>query len=101
MNSKAGGDMRRSMLVLVAVLVTAVVGTGSALAGEINGNGKPTAAPANANSECSFSGLDDPDNDGFVHTQNWGQLSAEQRAFLASIEVTPGTACNGHLSPPK
>lgn len=94
-------NLRRGILVLVTALVAAGIATGSAIAGEITGNGKPTAAPANANSECSFSGLDDPDDDGFVHTQNWGQLSTEQRAFLASIGVTPGMACNGHLNPQK
>ena len=94
-------NLRRGILVLVTALVAAGFATGSALAGEITGNGKPTAAPANANSECSFSGLDDPDDDGFVHTQNWGQLSKDQRAFLASIGVTPGMACNGHLNPQK
>ncbi len=94
-------NLRRGILVLVTALVAAGIATGSAIAGEITGNDKPTAAPANANSECSFSGLDDPDDDGFVHTQNWGQLSTEQRAFLASIGVTPGMACNGHLSPQK
>jgi len=36
-----------------------------------------------------------------VHTQNWGQLSKEERAFLASIGVAPWTLCNGHLSPQK
>ena len=91
----------RTSIVVLVVALFAAFGAGSAFAGEITGNGKPTAAPDNANSECSFSGLDDPDNDGFVHTQNWGQLSKEQRAFLASIGVTPGTACNGHLSPQK
>ena len=91
----------RTSIVVLVVALFAAFGAGSAFAGEITGNGKPTAAPDNANSECSFSGLDDPDNDGFVHTQNWGQLSPEARAFLASIGVTPGTACNGHLSPQK
>ena len=94
-------NLRRGILVLATALVAAGIATGSAFAGEITGNGKPTAAPANANSECSFSGLDDPDDDGFVHTQNWGSLSKEQRAFLASIGVTPGAACNGHLNPQK
>jgi hypothetical protein len=92
---------RKSMLVLVVALLAAGFGTGSAFAGEITGNGKPTGAPEHANSECSFSGQDDADDDGFGRTQNWGQLSKEQRAFLASIGVTPGTACNGHLNPQK
>ena len=101
MTSKAAVEMRRGILALVVVLVAAAVGASSAFAGEITGNGKPTAAPANANSECSFSGLDDPDADVFVHAQNWGQLSKEQRAFLASIGVAPWTLCNGHLNPQK
>ena len=101
MKSQAAVQMRRAILALTVVLVAAAVGASSAFAGEITGNGKPTAAPDNANSECSFSGLDDPDDDGFVHTQNWGSLSKEQRAFLASIGVTPGMACNGHLNPQK
>jgi hypothetical protein len=83
------------------MLVAAAVFTSAAFAGEITGNGKPTAAPAHSNSECSFSGLDDPDADVFGRTQNWGQLSKEQRAFFESIGVTPATACNGHLSPRK
>jgi len=93
------GGIRRAVLALAIGLVAALIGTSSAFAGEITGNGKPTAAPDHANSECSFSGLDDPDDDGFVHTQNWGSLSKEQRAFLASIGVSPGTACNGRLNP--
>jgi hypothetical protein len=101
MKKHAAVDARRAMLALVAVLIAAAVGTGSAFAGEITGNGKATAAPDNANSECSFSGLDDPDDDGFVHTQNWGQIPKEQREFLASIGVAPWTLCNGHLSPQK
>jgi hypothetical protein len=94
-------NLRRGILVLVTALVAAGIATGSAFAGEITGNGKPTQAPNNARSECSFSGLDDPDDDGFGRTQNWGQIPKEGRAFLASIGVTPGTACNGHLNPQK
>ena len=101
MKNHVAVQLRRALLALVVVLATAAFAASSAFAGEITGNGKPTAAPENANSECSFSGLDDPDDDGFVHTQNWGQLSQEARDFLASIGVTPGTACNGHLSPQK
>ena len=101
MKRKAVVEMRRAILAFVVVLVAAAIGTGSAFAGEITGNGKPTAAPDHANSECSFSGLDDPDADGFVHTQNWGQLSKEEREFLASIGVAPWTLCNGHLNPQK
>jgi hypothetical protein len=101
MNRHAAMGIRRGILTLVVALIAAAVGAGSAFAGEITGNGKPTAAPDNANSECSFSGLDDPDDDGFVHTQSWGQLPKEVRDFLASIGVAPWTLCNGHLSPQK
>jgi hypothetical protein len=93
--------IRRIIVVLAVALFAAAFGSASAFAGEITGNSKPTAAPDNANSECSFSGLDDPDADGFTHTQNWGSLSKEQREFLASIGVAPWTLCNGHLSPQK
>jgi hypothetical protein len=101
MKQYAAVETRRVMLALVIGLVAAAVAAGSAFAGEITGNGGETAMRGNANSECGFSGLDDPDDDGFVHTQNWGQLSPEARAFLTSIGVTPGASCNGHLSPQK
>ena len=101
MIGKTRGTIGSGILVLVVALVLAAAGAGSALAGEITGNGKPTAAPDNANSECSFSGLDDPDADIFGRTQNWGQLPKELRAFFESIGMAPGTACNGHLAPRK
>ena len=51
---------RKSTLVAV-VCTMAVAGpcAGAALAGEITGNGKPTAGPAHANSVCVFSGKND------------------------------------------
>jgi hypothetical protein len=101
MKKQVAVAMRKAILTLVVALITATVATGSAFAGEITGNGKATAAPENANSECSFSGLDDPDDDGFEHTQNWGQIPKEGREFLASIGVAPWTLCNGHLNPQK
>jgi hypothetical protein len=76
-----------------------------ALAGEITGNGESLKNPdghLNGRSECAFSGLNDtftgdpdvPDEDGFFRTQNWGQVGREGRAFLTSIGVDPGHACN-------
>ena len=93
--------MKKQAAVGTLALAFAALSGSSAFAGEITGNGKPTAAPANSNSECSYSGQDDPDADVFGRTQNWGQLSKEQRAFFESIGVRPSTACNGHLSPRK
>jgi hypothetical protein len=101
MKKQAADKTRRAILALVVVLVAAAFAASSAFAGEITGNGKPTAAPDNANSECSFSGLDDPDDDGFVHTQNWGQIPKDGRDFLRSIGVSPEALCNGHLNPQK
>ena len=46
-------------LIVLAFCVFAVLGSGSAFAGERAGNGTLTAAPANAGSICAFSGLED------------------------------------------
>lgn len=85
-----------------AASVVAVVGlsAGSAFAGEINGNGDDVPAPDHARSECSFSGLDDDDDDGFGRTQNWGQIPKDFRDFLRTIGVSPGELCNAHKNPP-
>jgi hypothetical protein len=99
--------MRKSV-VAVAVCAVAVAGAsaGSALAGEITGNGKwiagSEAAPLNGKSECAYSGQNDnfvlgnpvPDADGFTRTQSWGQVGQEGRAFLSSIGMNPAIACN-------
>ena len=106
-------------LIVGAALAVAVVGIGgTAFAGEINGNGKPT--PINgfrAGSICSFSGLNDdptgggdPFEDG--RTQNWGQVVGDAKTFLATdshgissiadqIQTEgPGTNCRGYASQP-
>jgi hypothetical protein len=72
------------------------------LAGEVTGNGKPTAAPTHANSICAFSGQNDfepPDEVGRTaeHVQSWGQIDKETRAFLTSIGVSPGEACRANV----
>ena len=92
--------MKRTLLALACALALLSVGVTAVAAGEITGNGK-SLQPLHANSECAFSGLDDADDDGFDHTQSWGRLSKEARAFLASIGVAPWTSCNGHLNPMK
>jgi hypothetical protein len=91
--------------VLVAVAFAALAG-GTAFAGEITGSGKwirgSESAPLNGKSACAYSGLNDnyvlgnpiPDHDGFSRTQSWGQLDRATRAFLTSIGVNPGIACN-------
>ena len=97
----------KSLFVAAACAVfIAAVGAGSAFAGEITGNGKWIAgsdeAPLHGKSECAYSGQNDnfvlgrpvPDADGFTRTQNWGQAGQEGRAFLTSIGLNPGIACN-------
>jgi hypothetical protein len=71
-----------------------------ALAGEVTGNGKPTAAPDHANSICAFSGLNDvpegaPGNPA-GHTQNYGHTM--QLFNLIPRLFNPGDACNPNLA---
>jgi hypothetical protein len=107
--------MRKPVLsaALAAALVVAMGGT--AFAGEITGNGKPT--PINggqAGSICAFSGQNDdptgggdPFEDGRV--QNWGHVLANAKQFIGDgdnganelaheIRIEgPGTNCRGNL----
>ena len=50
---------RRLAFAASVVLAVAAMAAGTAFAGEVNGKGEPTAAPANANSICAFSGQND------------------------------------------
>lgn len=98
--------LRRVLAVAACTAAVVGVGAGSAFAGEITGNGKWIAgsetAPLKGKSECAYSGLNDnyvlgnpvPDADGFTHTQNWGQVGQEGRAFLTGLGLNPGIACN-------
>ena len=99
--------MRRTSLVAAAACTATMLGlgTGTAFAGEVTGNGQPTSGPANANSICVFSGQnDDPDaplvlDDRVVApngpggiSQSFGQdvrLGRDPRLF------NPGDACRG------
>ena len=84
--------MKRRIFTLVATIaMMAGMLAGPASAGEITGNGKPTAAPDNARSICAFSGLDDPDDDPFGRTQSYGQVV---RLGFAAEAPNPGLACN-------
>lgn len=90
--------MRQTLLTAACAAMLLTLGASTALAGELTGNGT-SLKPLHANSECAFSGLDDADDDGFVHTQSFGRLSQEQRDFFRSIGVTPDNLCNGHMNP--
>jgi hypothetical protein len=78
---------------------------GPAFAGEITGNGKPTAGPTHANSICVYSGFNDaPDNpkdipDAGGTSQSYGQLvrlGVIANFFQASPKTfNPGDSCRG------
>jgi hypothetical protein len=85
----------------LAASVAAVVlslGAGSALAGEITGNGK-SLEPLHSNSICAYSGLNDdptgsdPNNGPPGRVQSYGQ---DVRAgFIDPKQFNPGDACLG------
>jgi hypothetical protein len=90
---------RRLIALATCAIAVAGLSGGPALAGEVTGNGKPTAGPANANSICVFSGKnDDPDRplDAFDPggpAQSYGQ---ENKLGLQDPHVfNPGDACQG------
>jgi hypothetical protein len=80
----------------------AIVGatTSAAFAGEVTGNGKPTAGPDHANSICVFSGQNDTPNadppEG-GRTQSYGQLVRQGAASPQAFN--PGDACRGGSNP--
>ena len=86
-----------------AILLGGAASTASA--GEITGNGQPTArARPHANSICAFSGLEDGDGAGFpgpggAPPQNWGHSKEAFGATPAGRKASgfqPGDSCNGH-----
>jgi hypothetical protein len=102
--------VRKTRLLLVATCVAAFmsVGTSAAFAGEITGNGKPTAGPAHANSICVFSGKNDhpdaplsldmsiaPNGPGGV-SQSYGQ---DVKLGLSPHVFNPGDACGPGSNP--
>lgn len=99
---------------LIALLTAGMLSlaiAGPALAGEITGNGKPTAGPEHANSICVFSGkndnpsnpLDIPDAGG--NSQSYGQLvrlGVIANFFGASPKLfNPGDTCRGGSNAPE
>jgi opacity protein-like surface antigen len=94
---------KKSMLAAaVCAAVFACASASAALAGEVTGNGKPTAGPAHANSICVFSGKNDdpgapldgsgPNGPGGP-SQSYGQ---DVKLGLQDPHVfNPGAACRG------
>jgi hypothetical protein len=91
--------MKSVLVAALCAVAAAAVGAGSAFAGEVTGKGKPTAAPAHAQSICAFSGQNDgepPPGRTAEHVQNWGQIPKAERDVIATEGSHPGDACNGH-----
>jgi hypothetical protein len=92
---------KRSLLVAaVSAVIIAGPGAGAAFAGEVTGNGKPTAGVANANSICVFSGKNDdptginPELNGPPGvSQSYGQEN--KLGLVDPHEFNPGDACRG------
>jgi hypothetical protein len=90
--------MRSRLAVALCTAAVAGAGVSAAFAGEVNGNGKPTAGPEHANSICVFSGQNDdptstdPENPG-GRVQSHGQIV---KAGGKDEVPSPGEACNGH-----
>jgi hypothetical protein len=96
------------MMAGVGAVALVAINTGTASAGEINGNGQPPGGEglgsAHANSICAFSGLEDGDGAGFpgpggAPPQNWGHSKEFFGATPAERKASgfqPGDSCNGH-----
>lgn len=107
--------MRSISRVLLAATVAAMLvalSLGSALAGEVTGNGKllhVEGGGLHGNSACAYSGQED--RQFFVddeqtervevvvkgspgHAQSWGLIPKAFRDFLTTVGAHPGTACN-------
>ena len=99
--------MLRKATIVAAMCTVVFVGTAStAFAGEITGNGKPTAGPTHANSICVFSGKNDdpgapldgsgPNGPGGV-SQSYGQ--DVKLGLVSPHEFNPGDACGPGTNP--
>ena len=93
---------KSTLAALLGAVAIAGASAGAAFAGEVTGNGKPTAGPTHANSICVFSGKNDdpgapldgsgPNGPGGP-SQSYGQ---ENKLGLVDPHVfNPGDACRG------
>jgi hypothetical protein len=100
--------MRTFITAAACAALLAAVSAGAAFAGEVTGNGKPTAGPAHANSICVFSGQNDdptaplsldmsiaPNGPG-GHSQSYGQ---DVKLGLSPHDFNPGDACGPGSNP--
>jgi hypothetical protein len=102
--SQARAFLRKESIVAAGVCVIAFLGAGAgtASAGEITGNGKPTGGPSHANSICVFSGqndtpnAEDPRAGARSLTGSWSRRAQPlpQRATLATPVAVEATLAN-------
>ena len=80
---------------LTAIAAIGLLAASQVSAGEITGNGKFVPGGQNGASECSYSGLNDGDNDGLGFTQTFAAvmklLGINPRYF------NPGDSCRGNM----
>jgi hypothetical protein len=102
--------MRTKSLFAAVFCAVAIAGASAcaAFAGEITGNGKPTAGPKHANSICVFSGQNDDPNAPLTldeelapngpggHSQSYGQ---DVKLGLDPHVFNPGDACGPGSNP--
>ena len=97
--------LRKILVAAVCAVTMAGLSAGAAFAGEITGNGKPTAGPLHANSICVFSGRNDdpgapitldpklaPNGPGGI-SQSYGQ--DVRNRLISPQDFNPGAACRG------
>jgi hypothetical protein len=87
-------------VVMLAVMALLMV----ALAVPAFAQGKTEQGPDNANSECSYSGLNDFEEGPGPRTQSYGTIVSGLAKEGVNINAgegraVPGFACNGNLSP--
>lgn len=104
-------SLKKPAVAALVAVFAAGMSAGSAFAGEITGNGKPTAGPSHANSICVFSGKNDnpgapqdnPDAGGV--SQSYGQLVRLGiiSSFFGATPKTfnPGDTCRGGSNVPE
>lgn len=90
--------MRKLLVVFACATTVAALSASSAFAGEITGNGTPTAGPTHAASECVYSGYNDNPNEAFPFggtAQSYGRLVAQLGPTATQATFpSPGVACN-------
>lgn len=92
----------KRLVIAAAVATLVAVGAGGALAGEVKGppgtvnNTNETGAPANANSDCAYSGLNDLDEEEGQNVSHV-QTAADSWKIYGLPKGSPGTLglCKG------